>query len=162
MCVCVCVSGDVCRIRSSPAGGLAGRGDYLRASAAELSWETHELPDTERLRLRIMRKVMEAGLNDFSPECVGLLQHAVEEHVKNIVGHHVQRIKPTRQVDGVRYTGLVAEAEASGGPAGVPAPLGTSPYRHVIRLRELVATLELAPHLLGENRSQLDRLVAGL
>ena len=57
---------------------------------------------------------------------------------------------------------LVAEAEASGGPAGVPAPLGTSPYRHVIRLRELVATLELAPHLLGENRSQLDRLVAGL
>ena len=137
----------------------------------ELCWETRELPDVERLRLRIMRKVMEFGLTGFTEDCVDVLQQAVEDHLKNLLANHIQKVKLYRTHEHIRYSGFVAESAAGSSSTTLlrarpdPAVTGDAarpPYRHVIRLREFAATVEMAPHLLGEQRSQLDKWAATL
>ena len=119
--------------------------------------------------MRIMRKVLESGLTGFTEDCVEAMQQAVEDHLKGILANHVHKVKRYRVAEGVRYSGYVAEESPADGSAQrpPPAPAATtaadthSPqYRHVIRLRDLLGTLEMAPHLLGENRGQLDKLMA--
>jgi len=133
-----------------------------------MCWETRELPNVDNMRLRIMRRVMEAGLSGFTEGCVDVMQQAVEAHVKNILHNYVLRTKFVATTQGVRHTGFVAEALAGAldtAPVPPPAVNGTAvepTVRHVIRLRDLTATLEMTPYLLGEARLHLDKMASTL
>jgi hypothetical protein len=129
------------------------------------------------MRMRVMRIVMEAGLAGFTEDCVELLLQATEDRLKTVVAGHVARVRRMHTAEHVMYGGFVADrVEAAGASAGggatVPllqprpdpatAAAGTArpPYHRVIRLRDLAATLTMAPHLLGEHRLLLDRMLA--
>ncbi|KAL6049132.1 Transcriptional adapter 1 [Balamuthia mandrillaris] len=99
--------------------------DYLR-----LANDCGGLPSLLALRNRIYKTALEHGLSEVSGECVTLMMHALEHHIKDVLEIACQR---------------------KGGPMS-GSPSGRRSGRHrTLALRDLMAAIQTTPRVLGED-----------
>jgi len=104
--------------------------------------DTMMLPTIDMLRLRVLRKATEQGLEGFSEDVLQALKAAVEFYIKDIIQHYLNR---TRRLSASSDT----EADADAPPK-------------IITARDLAMSLQMAPYLLGENAHLLEKISAEL